>query len=181
MSEINAEDAGRLGLDGGRLRDRLSQVRAARQERGQAFITQCQDIYRSESKPVDTNPDTALYGNFVPNSDKRLMQEVRDASPAELRDRRFAFADSRLPDLLFRYRARNWPEILDDEERSEWREHCKVQWETSEHLNLSEFHSVLEVEERTEGLSEKQQSALKDLRLWVSENAKVLGVNAASV
>jgi exodeoxyribonuclease-1 len=109
------------------------------------------------------------------------MQEVRDASPAELRDRRFAFADSRLPDLLFRYRARNWPEILDDEERSEWREHCKVQWETSEHLNLSEFHSVLALEERTEGLSEKQQSALKDLRLWVSENAKVLGVNAASV
>ena len=181
MSEINAEDAGRLGLDGDRLRDRLGQVRAARQERGQAFITQCQDIYGSASKPVNTNPDTALYGSFVPNSDKRLMQEVRDASPAELRDRRFAFADSRLPDLLFRYRARNWPEILDDEERSEWREHCKVQWETSEHLNLSEFHSVLALEERTEGLSEKQQSALKDLRLWVSENAKVLGVNAASV
>jgi exodeoxyribonuclease-1 len=181
MSEINAEDARRLGLDGSRLRDRLGQVRAARQERGQAFITQCQDIYGSASKPVDTNPDTALYGTFVPNSDKRLMQEVRDASPAELRDRRFAFADSRLPDLLFRYRARNWPEILDDEEQSVWREHCKVQWETSEHLNLSEFHSVLEVEERTEGLSEKQQSALKDLRLWVSENAKVLGVNAASV
>jgi hypothetical protein len=56
-----------------------------------------------------------------------------------------------------------------------------VQWETSDHLNLSVFHSALELEERTEGLSEKQQSALKDLRRWVSENAKVLGVNAASV
>lgn len=178
MSDISPDTAQRLGLNGDRLRAHLSQLRAAREARGAAFTEGCRDIYRSAARPVDANPDTALYGSFVPKEDRGLIQEVRDASPAELRDRRFAFSDSRLPELLFRYRARNWPEILSDAECLQWREHCRTQWETSDYLNIAAFQSALESEIHTEGLSEKQATALADLQRWVSENAKVLGVKA---
>ena len=181
MSDISPEAAQRLGLNGDRLRTHLSQLRAAREARGTAFTGDCQDVYRSAERPVDANPDTALYGSFVPKEDRGLIQEVRDASPAELRDRRFAFSDSRLPELLFRYRARNWPEILSDAERSQWHEYCRTQWETSEHLNLETFRSALESEMQAENLSEKQTNALADLERWVFTNAKVLGVKSAPV
>ena len=181
MSDISPQTAQRLGLSGDLLRSRLSELRGAREARGAAFHSDYQDVYRSGARPVDLNPDTALYGSFVPNADKRLIQEVRDASPAELRDRRFAFSDPRLPELLFRYRARNWPDILGDEERLQWQEHCRTYWETNTHLNIKSFQSALDVEISEESLSEKQRVALSDLRRWVSENAKVLGVRAVSV
>jgi len=181
MSDITPETAQRLGLNGDRLRTHLSQLRAAREARGTAFTAECQDVYRSAARPVDANPDTALYGSFVPKEDRGLIQEVRDASPAELRDRRFAFSDPRLPELLFRYRARNWPEILSEMERLQWHEHCRTQWETSEHLNLETFQSALESEMHAENLSEKQVNALTDLERWVFTNAKVLGVKSAPV
>ena len=181
MSDITPETAQRLALNGDRLRTHLSQLRAVREVRGTAFTAECQDVYRSAARPVDANPDTALYGSFVPKEDRGLIQEVREASPAELRDRRFAFSDSRLPELLFRYRARNWPEILSDAERSQWHEHCRTQWETSEHHNLETFQSALESEMHAENLSEKQANALTDLERWVFTNAKVLGVKSAPV
>lgn len=181
MADITPEAAQRLGLNGDHLRAHLSELRVVREARGAAFAAEYQNVYRSASRSVDANPDTALYGNFVPKEDRGLIQEVRDASPAELRDRRFAFSDSRLPELLFRYRARNWPEILSDAERSQWHEHCRTQWEVSEHLNIEAFQSVLESEMRAESLSEKQTNALADLQRWVFTNAKVLGVNSASV
>lgn len=181
MTEITPDAAKRLGLNGDLLRSHLSELRGVRDARGDAFTSDYQAVYRSSPKPADVNPDTALYGSFVPNADKRLIQEVRDASPPELRDRRFAFSDPRLPELLFRYRARNWPEILSEEERLLWQEHCRTYWETNKHLNMESFQSALDAELCTEGLTEKQRAALADLQRWVSENAKVLGVRATSV
>ncbi len=181
MSEISAEAASRLGLNGDLLRANLGALRAARETRGSEFVSFCQDVYRSTTKLADANPDTALYGSFIPNADKHLIQAVRDASPAELRDHQFAFSDPRLPELLFRYRARNWPEVLTDEERTQWLEHCKANWETSDHFNIAAFEAALAKECQTAELSEKQTMALADLRRWVSENAKVLGVSLASV
>jgi exodeoxyribonuclease-1 len=45
-----------------------------------------------------------------------------DAS--QLAAARPAFADARLDELLFRYRARNFPATLDDALRAQWAEHC---------------------------------------------------------
>ena len=37
--------------------------------------------------------------------------------------RDFGFSDPRLPELLFRYRARNWPDSLSAAERTRWNEY----------------------------------------------------------
>ena len=181
MSQVTPECAKRLGLSGQVLRQHLNELREAKARHPGEFTQHLQDVYRDNTKKTESNPDTALYGAFVPDADRRLIQEVRDCSPAELRDRRFGFSDPRLPELLFRYRARNWPDILTESEGKQWRDHCREQWLNSSHLNLEMFQKVLLEELSRDGLNEKQAVALKDLQRWVSEQWEILDVSTASV
>ncbi|MNR33031.1 exonuclease I [compost metagenome] len=45
--------------------------------------------------------------------------------PAQLAQEQWPFDDERLPELLFRYRARNFPETLNSEEQERWRVFCQ--------------------------------------------------------
>ena len=50
------------------------------------------------------------------DADRRLLAMARDASPLEFAQTRFDFYAKRLVELLFRERARNWPETISVEE-----------------------------------------------------------------
>ena len=78
------------------------------------------------SRPAGTatvDVDEDLYGGFVGNDDRRTLQRLRELSPAALAAKRPAFQDPRLEELLFRYRARNFPDTLDDAEQQRWQQH----------------------------------------------------------
>ena len=80
------------------------------------------DVFaRSEGSPVDVDED--LYGGFVNNSDRRRLNDLRQRTPAELATARLAFDDVRLAELLWRYRARNFPQSLTVEEAQRWEAH----------------------------------------------------------
>ena len=65
--------------------------------------------------------DEDLYGGFVGNEDRRTLQRLRALSArAAGRASAPAFDDPRLDELLFRYRARNFPETLDRAEQRAW-------------------------------------------------------------
>ncbi|MDH3354041.1 MAG: exodeoxyribonuclease I [Chromatiales bacterium] len=70
-----------------------------------------------------TDPDHRLYDGFLKPADKRESLRARQASPAELKEGNWYFEDERLGELLFRYRARNWPETLSESEQSRWDEY----------------------------------------------------------
>jgi exodeoxyribonuclease I len=74
------------------------------------------------SRPAQVNVDVDedLYGGFVGNDDRRTLQRLRETKPEQLADRIPTFADPRLDEILFRYRARNFPETLNDEEQAQW-------------------------------------------------------------
>ena len=72
--------------------------------------------------PVDVDGD--LYGGFLSNGDRRKLEDLRQLSPAQLAASRTGFEDERLPELLFRYRARNFPDTLNPEEAEQWQGHC---------------------------------------------------------
>ncbi len=74
-------------------------------------------------KPAAADVDEDLYGGFVGNADRRRLTQLRGLSPAELAKDRTGFDDARLGELLFRYRARNWPESLDADEMERWDAH----------------------------------------------------------
>jgi exodeoxyribonuclease-1 len=73
----------------------------------------------AELAPPD-DPELALYSGFLPDADKRLLADVRATPPGQLGQRNFPFRDPRYPELLFRYRARNWPQTLDPAEQARW-------------------------------------------------------------
>ena len=81
--------------------------------------------YRLKTKqgePLDADQD--LYGGFVGNGDRRKLNELRALSPEALAQARVSFQDERLEELLFRYRARNFPHTLSDDEQARWQAHC---------------------------------------------------------
>ncbi|MDD0815068.1 exodeoxyribonuclease I [Curvibacter sp. HBC28] len=73
---------------------------------------------RALEAPADVDQD--LYGGFVGNNDRRRLNQVRAQSPEELATNRTGFDDPRLSELLFRYRARNFPHTLQPEEAQRW-------------------------------------------------------------
>ena len=77
------------------------------------------------SRPkLDTaDVDEDLYGGFVGNADRKRLNQLRSLSPAELAVSRVGFDDDRLAELVFRYRARNFPETLKPDERERWDAH----------------------------------------------------------
>ncbi len=80
------------------------------------------DVFK---RPKEAQPDVDedLYGGFVGNADRRRLNQLREMSPAELAHSRTGFDDERLQELLFRYRARNFPDTLSPEDAERWEAH----------------------------------------------------------
>jgi exodeoxyribonuclease-1 len=67
------------------------------------------------------DPDLMLYsGGFFSAADRQQMERVRSMDAWDLVGQRFAFQDPRLEEMLFRYRARSYPETLEGEELAQW-------------------------------------------------------------
>ncbi|RYF08144.1 MAG: exodeoxyribonuclease I [Comamonadaceae bacterium] len=77
------------------------------------------------SRPQEPAPDVDqdLYGGFVGNDDRRRLNHLRSLSPEELAQERPGFDDERLGELVWRYRARNFPHTLDEEDQERWEQH----------------------------------------------------------
>lgn len=67
--------------------------------------------------------DEDLYGGFVGNGDRRRLTELRSLTPGQLAQARTSFDDPRLEELVFRFRARNFPETLTSDEAERWEAH----------------------------------------------------------
>ena len=93
------------------------------------------------------DPEHALYsGSFFSASDKAQMDILHSLSPEQLSNHQFAFQDSRLATLLFRYRARNYPHTLSSDEQQQWQQYCqnKIQNGGRGILSLDEFMMKIE-------------------------------------
>ena len=79
---------------------------------------------KTAAADIDIDVDGDLYAGFVSTADRRRLETLRQLSGEQLADARTGFEDARLEELFWRYRARNFPDTLSEEERSRWREHC---------------------------------------------------------
>ena len=85
----------------------------------------CMQVYGEEQFAPNEDPEQQLYDGFIGDRDRRLCEQVRRAEPQRLADAVWAFDDGRLPELLFRYRARNFPTTLNADEQQRWRTFCQ--------------------------------------------------------
>jgi exodeoxyribonuclease-1 len=121
LSVLRPQDQQRLGLD-----MPLYQQRALRlSDAQQVWLDKVAAIYAREDFSVNQDPEQQLYDGFIGDRDRRLCEQVRSVDPAQLAQEQWPFDDERLPELLFRYRARNFPETLNSEEQERWRVFCQ--------------------------------------------------------
>ena len=73
---------------------------------------------REEAAVNDVDQD--LYNGFIGNADRRVLQDLVNYSGDKLARTVTEFQDPRLGELLFRYRARNFPDSLSDSEVQRW-------------------------------------------------------------
>lgn len=121
LSVLRAQDQQRLNLDMSEYQARALRLTDAQE----LWQDKLPAIYAEEDFAASTDPEQQLYDGFIGDRDRRLCEQVRTAEPAQLARQQWPFDDHRLPELLFRYRARNFAYTLDDEEQQRWKLFCQ--------------------------------------------------------
>jgi len=83
-------------------------------------------VFSNSDFPEVSDPDAQIYsGGFFSNTDYDRMDRIRKTRPEDLGKLNLTFDDARLPEMLFRYRARNFPDSLNEEEKQHWNDYRK--------------------------------------------------------
>lgn len=80
-------------------------------------------VFAKPDYESNDDPEFMLYDGFFNDSDKQSFSAIRESNVEQLKSQQFTFSDNRLPELLIRYKARNFPESLSDAEKLQWEEY----------------------------------------------------------
>ena len=99
------------------------------------------------------------------------MSSVVSANARVLSEQTFAFQDTRLIEMLLRYRARNFPDSLSSDERQEWLEYCREKCFFGEGSRLE---SELETIQKLKTADSEHLALLDQLRQYLEDKRQVL-------
>ena len=166
LAHVRAAELSVLGLN---LDEALA--RAAWLRAHPDFVERCVSLFSRDRNDGPTDPDGDLYGGFVGDGDKRLFPRIRSAAPHELAGFASSFTDPRLPELLFRYQARNWPESLDEAQLAHWRAYLQRRFAPGSGLGELDAESVFTelAEARVRGTDGTQSELLDAVERWIKD------------
>lgn len=122
---------------------------------------------QSELLSHEQQVDGQLYDNFIGDADKQVMRAVRVANPDELDSFGPSFNDQRLKALLPLYKARNYPNSLNTEERAAWERFCLHRLTYGgQQSQMANFFRRLQELSVSSGVTKSQQYLLEELRLY---------------
>jgi exodeoxyribonuclease-1 len=136
VAHLRETDYARLGIDFAEAQRRAEKLRAAA-----GLAEKVRRVFASEGARNPGDADAALYDGFLSDADRRLFPRIRSSTPAQLRAFAPELRDPRCPELLLRYRARNWPDTLDAAERGLWNEYRKRRLQADSGLSEYDFAS----------------------------------------
>lgn len=124
LKALHADELNRWAIDVQRLQLDIEQaetIRAQLLKHSEMVINKLHTVFSKPRSFEPADPDAALYDGFIDRADKLKFSKARSSQG------RFAlsFNDSRLAELYFRYKARNWPESLDANEHALWQLHLR--------------------------------------------------------
>jgi exodeoxyribonuclease-1 len=138
-----AENATRLNINREQCLENLQKLK-----NNPSILSKLHEVYTDNKDRPALDPEHALYsGGFFSSADKYLMQQVVNANLQELTELTLPFEDERLSTLLFRYRARNFPQSLSQVETEKWQRYRQVKLtdeSSSASIKLPEFLIQLE-------------------------------------
>ena len=152
--------------------DRVEAVAQALRAAGPALAEKVRRVFADERAYGVSDPDASLYDGFLADADKRRFLQVRATPPAQLGQRDFGFQDARQPELLFRYRARNWSETLTLDERERWDDYRRSRlcedsgWSEYTFESFASEIAALRVQHIGDGA---KQALLDQLQAWAGE------------
>ena len=139
-------------------------------EAADAWLSSVAAVHGARVFDPISDPDLALYGGgFFSHDDRRRMERVRNTPPTELPQLQLAFDDARLPEMLFRYRARNWPETLNGDERNRWdafRRDRLTRKDGGASITLDQYRARLARLMVEPGMGHAQREILSELADW---------------
>jgi exodeoxyribonuclease-1 len=123
---LTAENAANIGIDREQCLQNLALIKRHPEIRDKLI-----ELYAVERDYSDANKDvdSQLYDGFFSPSDKAAMEIIRETAPEHLGALDISFSDPRIEPLLFRYRARNFPQTLTLDEQTRWASHCRDYFE----------------------------------------------------
>ena len=152
----------RLELDGEVCRQNLAILKSYPE-----LANKISQVFMQEREAIDKDPDVMLYsGGFFSRDDKARMAQIRATPVQELGNLSLSFDDRRLPEMLMRYIARNYPDQLSDNQRHEWEEyrHAKLlDVEAGASICMDDYFKRLNELAVDETLSKSKQIMLQDL------------------
>lgn len=119
-----------------------------------------------------TDPELMLYDAFFNDADKNIFHKINAADGLELKQSNFEFHDPRLPELFFRYRARNFPETLTEQEQARWKQFCYqrlTQTETGIGITASMYRNKIKYLMQQYNSEDKFQRILEQLIAYINE------------
>ncbi|KPJ94982.1 MAG: exonuclease I [Gammaproteobacteria bacterium SG8_11] len=165
VNTLDDESAHRLGIDKARCLQHANTLRDATdlsEKIATAFTPNGQDF--------NTDPDFSLYGGFFSDSDKQKMDIIRSTPPEKLSSLAQTFQDRRLPEMLYRYRARNYYETLSHEEKLQWQEFRGLRLNDPEMpMDLQRFNETLTALETSADINAAQHSVIKQLTMYMAD------------
>ncbi|WGK80385.1 exodeoxyribonuclease I [Vibrio aestuarianus] len=156
---LTAENAEKIGIDRTVCLQNLAVIKQHPEIREKLV-----GLYSIEREyPANDDVDSQLYDGFFSPSDKAAMDIIRETDPVNLSALEISFSDKRIEPLLFRYRARNYPLTLSDEEQQRWAAHCREYFEN----RIEEYSLNLENLVHTYESDEKKIAILKSVYHYV--------------
>jgi len=169
LGTLRGTDTGRIGMDPEQCKQNAHQILASLE----IVRAKVAEVYSSPYAAVEesSDPDRMLYsGGFFTPADRHLMKKILLVPPGKLGGHLWSFQDKRLPLMLFRYRARNFPETLNLDEARAWNKDRKARLkETSDpaYFTLNEFQLAMQEMREAKKDDAEAQRILDQLDAWV--------------
>ncbi|MCW9012733.1 MAG: exodeoxyribonuclease I [Gammaproteobacteria bacterium] len=163
LNTLNDESARRLNIDRDAHMQHLDML-----NRTKGLTQKLHAVFKDNPfEPID-DPDQSLYsGGFFSDNDRERMVTIRSTPATQLAALDFNFDDGRLPEMLFRYRARNYPDSLTEKEQQDWNEYKRQRFTDTDggaSITIAEYMEKLKALLAEADRSEQQKQMLVELQ-----------------
>lgn len=167
MNTLTDDARERWAMDAGKEARHLQMIQQA-----SGLAEKIQQVFAKSPYSPSSDPDQSLYDGFISNADRRLCEKVRKTQPEDLGNLNLDFEDEKLVEMLFRYHARNWPNLLDRKDKLRWQEYRLdriTNPDASASITSQEYGKILSRMTVDSSLSAEQREVVNALLDWPKE------------
>ena len=154
--------ARRLGIDTEACREHFRMLKKS-PDLGQKI----RQVYTQERTEAPRDPDLQIYsGGFFKDNDRDGFNLIHTAPPEELLRLSRKWDDPRIPEMIWRYAARNYPGSLPEDEKQKWKSFCASRIlvpPDGDAVRLSEYRKKLAAYTEDKNMPPRKKLIVRDL------------------